>query len=106
MLNKEGLDQLSIRRLADLLGIRTASLYWHIKDKAELIQLLADSICGLIPLPDSGSWRMQAFHLKKLFRRHLFSTSTFPSYLMKWGLSTLHMLKEKVLKKCFLMLDR
>ena len=54
LLNKEGLAQLSIRRFADLLGIRAASLYWHAKDKAELIQLLADSICELIPLPEPG----------------------------------------------------
>ena len=28
LLNKEGLDQLSMRRLADLLGIHAASLHW------------------------------------------------------------------------------
>ncbi|MFZ5591915.1 MAG: TetR family transcriptional regulator [Bacillota bacterium] len=45
LVNKEGLSQLSMRRLADMLGIRAASLYWHVKDKVELKQLMADRIC-------------------------------------------------------------
>lgn len=51
LLNEEGLEALSTRRLAEALGIRSASLYWHVRDKAELLQLIAESICREIELP-------------------------------------------------------
>lgn len=74
LLNKDGMDQLSMRRLAETLGIRAASLYWHIKDKAELMQLLADSICGLIPLPDpSLPWQQQVLSTAENYRKVLLS---------------------------------
>ena len=74
LLNKDGLDQLSMRRLAEVLGVRAASLYWHIKDKAELMQLLADSICGLIPLPDpSLPWQEKILSTAENYRRVLLS---------------------------------
>jgi TetR/AcrR family transcriptional regulator, tetracycline repressor protein len=44
LLNEEGLQQLTTRRLAESLGKRSASLYWHVRDKAELLQLLAENI--------------------------------------------------------------
>lgn len=60
LLNKEGLNQLSMRRLAGDLGIRAASLYWHVKDKSELLQLVADTICCKIQIPDSSlPWKEQ-----------------------------------------------
>jgi len=37
LLNEEGLQQLTTRRWADALDIRSASLYWHIRDKAILV---------------------------------------------------------------------
>jgi AcrR family transcriptional regulator len=36
LLDEVGIDGLSTRRLAAELGIKSASLYWHFKDKAEL----------------------------------------------------------------------
>lgn len=74
LLNNEGIDQLSMRRLADTLGIRAASLYWHVKDKAELIQLLADKICEMISLPDpSLSWQQQILLITRDYRNVLLS---------------------------------
>ncbi|HEV7693849.1 MAG TPA: TetR family transcriptional regulator [Hyphomonadaceae bacterium] len=37
LLDEVGIDGLSTRRLAAELGIRSASLYWHFKDKNELL---------------------------------------------------------------------
>lgn len=74
LLNKDGIDQLSMRRLADSLGVRAASLYWHIKDKAELMQLLADRICELIALPDPNlPWQQQIGILGWNYRKVLLS---------------------------------
>ena len=37
LLDEVGIDGLSTRRLAAELGIKSASLYWHFKDKTELL---------------------------------------------------------------------
>src|SRR5205807_9669552 len=39
--DSEGLDALSIRRLADALGVKGASLYHHFKDKDEILDGVA-----------------------------------------------------------------
>src|SRR5215469_6392403 len=58
LLDEVGLDDLSMRRLAERLGVTAASLYWYVRDKDELLALLADAISGEIPLPDPDlPWR-------------------------------------------------
>lgn len=42
LLDEGGIAGLSTRKLADRLGIKSASLYWHFKDKDELL----DEMCG------------------------------------------------------------
>jgi TetR/AcrR family tetracycline transcriptional repressor len=58
LVQEEGLDALSMRRLADRLNVKAASLYWHIRDRRELVELLADSILASVwaTHPPSG-WR-------------------------------------------------
>ncbi|MDR3563738.1 MAG: TetR/AcrR family transcriptional regulator C-terminal domain-containing protein [Negativicutes bacterium] len=74
LLEAEGLDQMSMRRLADRLGVRAASLYWHIKDKGELLQLLAESICERIALPEPGlRWQEQVLAVAGNYRQVLLS---------------------------------
>ena len=58
LLDEVGLDDLSMRRLAERLGVTAASLYWHVRDKDDLLTLLADAISAEMPLPDpTRSWR-------------------------------------------------
>lgn len=51
VLDTEGLDGLSMRRLADALGVKAASLYWYVRDKDELLTLLADAISAEVRAP-------------------------------------------------------
>jgi TetR/AcrR family tetracycline transcriptional repressor len=44
LLDEAGLDGLTLRRLADRLGIRAPTLYWHVRDKRELLDLVASAI--------------------------------------------------------------
>src|ERR1700742_2951558 len=44
LLDEAGLDGLTLRRLADRLGIRAPTLYWHVRNKRELLALLAAAI--------------------------------------------------------------
>lgn len=48
LVQDEGLEALSMRRLADRLNVKAASLYWHVRDRRELVELLADSILASV----------------------------------------------------------
>ena len=43
-LDEAGLDGLTLRRLAERLGIRAPTLYWHVRDKRELMDLIASAV--------------------------------------------------------------
>lgn len=56
----DGLEAVSIRRLATKLGARPMSLYSHIERKGDLIDLMVDEVMGGSVLPESlpsGDWR-------------------------------------------------
>ncbi|MFB5189071.1 TetR/AcrR family transcriptional regulator C-terminal domain-containing protein [Alicyclobacillus fastidiosus] len=44
LLNEVGMDGVSLRSLANRLGVKPPTLYWHVKNKAVLINEMADSI--------------------------------------------------------------
>jgi TetR/AcrR family tetracycline transcriptional repressor len=54
LLEREGVDGLSTRKLAAELGIRGPSLYWHFKSKRELLDHMAERMFreALAPPPD------------------------------------------------------
>src|SRR5260370_42167586 len=52
LIQEEGLEALSMRGLADRLNVKAASLYWHLRDRRELLELLAESILQTVrPAP-------------------------------------------------------
>ena len=54
----EGVDAVSMRRLAGDLRAGAMSLYWHIESKEELLELMLDRMEGEILAPEaSGDWR-------------------------------------------------
>lgn len=61
VLGAEGLDAVTMRRVAQDLGTGPASLYAHVSNKDELHELMADRVLGEIPLPqvDPARWRAQ-----------------------------------------------
>jgi AcrR family transcriptional regulator len=67
LLDAEGLDALSMRRIADELGTGAASLYWHVGSKDGLLDLVFDQLIGEVevPDPDPDHWQQQ---LKQLAR--------------------------------------
>jgi len=44
LLDEVGLDGLTLRRLAARLGVKAPTLYWHVRNKRELLDLIADRI--------------------------------------------------------------
>jgi len=59
LLTADGLDGVSMRRVAQALDTGPASLYVYVQNRDELIALLMDRIAGDIPLPatDGADWR-------------------------------------------------
>jgi TetR/AcrR family tetracycline transcriptional repressor len=72
LLDDVGLDGLTMRTLAERMGVRAASLYWHIRDKEQLLGLLAEAIIGEVPEPALGlPWRTQMETFAAAYRRVL-----------------------------------
>jgi AcrR family transcriptional regulator len=69
LLEEAGLDELTMRRLAEHLGTKVASLYRHVRDKDEVLALVAEDLCSELPAvaPD-GSWQEQLRALAWSFR--------------------------------------
>jgi AcrR family transcriptional regulator len=61
VLDRAGLDGLSMHRVAQELGTGAASLYWHVRNKDELLQLLSERFAEEITLsqPDPSRWQAQ-----------------------------------------------
>ena len=72
LLDEVGMDELTMRRLAEKLGVKAASLYRHVRSKGELLVLLGDEISGQIPFVQaSGTWRHQLEEMAWNVRRGL-----------------------------------
>ncbi len=60
IVDEEGADALSLRRLADALGVTPMSIYWYVRDKAELLELVGHAVLAEIEIPPArGGWREQ-----------------------------------------------
>ena len=70
ILATEGLNGVSMRRIAQALNTGAASLYAHISNKEELYELMFDRVLGEVelPEPDPERWREQ---LKDVCRRQV-----------------------------------
>lgn len=77
LLDETGLDGISTRRLATRLGVEQPSLYWHFRDKEELLTAMADEVMSLhaaMPLPNpSDDWQTWFRDNTRSFRRSLLS---------------------------------
>ena len=56
--DEDGLEALSMRRVADRLGVGAMSLYTYVQGKSELVELMVDVALGEAMLPDEAAgWR-------------------------------------------------
>ena len=61
LLQEVGLDGLTLRKLAIELGISAPTLYWHVKDKRELLDLMSEEMvrtarAKMPPFPENLPW--------------------------------------------------
>jgi AcrR family transcriptional regulator len=76
VLDAEGMDGLSMRRVGEELGAGAASIYWHVRNKDELLQLVFERVVGEaeLPPPDPSRWQEQlamlAVQMRAILTRH------------------------------------
>ena len=76
VLDVEGVDRLSMRRVGEELGAGAASIYWHVRNKDELLQLVFERVMdeAELPPPDPSRWQEQlgmlAVQMRAILNRH------------------------------------
>jgi AcrR family transcriptional regulator len=76
VLDRDGIDGLSMHKVARQLGTGAGSLYWHVRNKGELLQLLSERLLVEMELPDPDPTRWQeqlkdlGRQMRTLSRRH------------------------------------
>jgi AcrR family transcriptional regulator len=85
LLDAQGVDGLTMRRLADRLGSGVMSLYWHVDNKEDVFDLALDSVLeyrGPPQIVESQDWRGEVVHMLEDWRasmlRHPWSASLLP----------------------------
>lgn len=85
LLDAQGVDGLTMRRLADRLGSGVMSLYWHVDSKEDVFDLALDSVLDYRGPPEiagSQGWRGEVVHMLDDWRasmlRHPWSASLLP----------------------------
>jgi AcrR family transcriptional regulator len=70
VLDSEGLDGLSMRRVGEELDTGAASLYWHVGSKDGLLDLIFDRVIGEqeVPDPEPERWREQVKEVARTMR--------------------------------------
>src|SRR3954467_4121841 len=60
VMDAEGSDAVTIRRIAQEFGVTPMALYWHVANKDELLAAIGDALpAGGMPPPAAGSWSTQ-----------------------------------------------
>ncbi len=76
ILDADGLDALSMRKLGSRLDAGATSLYWYVANKRELLELALDQAWGMVrvPEPEGQDWRAVfttfAYSLRATLRAH------------------------------------
>ncbi|MFC5754750.1 TetR/AcrR family transcriptional regulator [Actinomadura rugatobispora] len=83
LLDAEGLAGLSMRRLGTRLNAGATSVYWHVANKDELLELALDRVMGEVTVPDPAErgWREAAAGyargLRAMIHRHPWTVTLF-----------------------------
>jgi len=74
IVDREGLNGLTMRGLASELGVGVMTLYGHFRTKDELVELLTERAISELEIPETGSWDEQIHelftNLRELLKSH------------------------------------
>ncbi len=74
LLDREGVDAVTMRSVAECMGVTTPTIYWHVENKEGLLERLYDRLCSEVARPSSGPWqdrlRLLANSIRAVFAAH------------------------------------
>jgi AcrR family transcriptional regulator len=72
VMDSDGPDAVTIRRLAQEFGVTPMALYWHVANKDELLAAMGDALLAdVTPPPATGSWSSQLRGVVETLVEHL-----------------------------------
>jgi AcrR family transcriptional regulator len=79
--DRDGIESISMRRLAQELGVEAMSLYTHVRNKNDLLDGMADAVVSEIPLSAGGagwktSLRQMVLDARRVMLRHTWAPRT------------------------------
>jgi AcrR family transcriptional regulator len=82
--DESGIESLTMRKLAEHIGVKPMSLYYHVANKEEILDGIVDSVFGEISLPRIGAeWkdamRHRAISVRQILGDHPWATSLMQS---------------------------
>lgn len=92
--HEEGLERMSMRRIAAELGTGVMTLYHYVPNRDDLVELMVDQVAGEVELPEqpSSDWRadltLTAHQRRALWLRHPWLATRTPGHPI-WGPNTL-----------------
>lgn len=92
LLDAEGIDALTMRRLGKRLGAVATSVYWHVSTKDELLELVVDEVFGEVEVPSMSSpldWRVVTVRSARSLRAAILRHPWIGSLLGRVGLAYL-----------------
>ncbi|MFF2852258.1 TetR/AcrR family transcriptional regulator [Streptomyces sp. NPDC058001] len=88
LLDADGLEGLNMRALGKRLGSAATAVYWHVKNKDDLVLLATDHVWGELELPDldAADWHTaattMATELYGMFLRHPWLVQAFAAHVL------------------------
>lgn len=97
----DGLDAVTMRKVAGSLGVGTMSLYRYVASREELVDLMVDQVLGELAMPESAvGWRAVLTELARqtraLVRRHPWMATAGPGTRSALGPNALRWLEESL----------
>ncbi len=80
---RTGLAGLSMRALADELGVTTMAAYHHVSSKEALLDLVANAVLDCVQLPGKGDWAQRLTEQNRRLRQTLLDHPGLSTYLQE-----------------------
>ena len=71
IMDEEGLDAVTMRRVGRELGVEAMSLYNHVRDKEDILDRITETVLGGLRVPKADDWAESARLTAREFRRVL-----------------------------------
>lgn len=82
LVDRGGLESLTMRTLGRELGVEAMSLYNHVENKDDLLDGMLDTVVGEIDLPDAGADWKEAIRVRAISAHDVFARHSWASVLI------------------------